>query len=70
MWGGRRSANALVLGVSCPCSVVITKLDVLDTFKEIRIGVSYTLDGKPVEGMPGEASVCGGARTLSIRVFH
>ena len=65
-----RNANALVLGVSCPCSVVITKLDVLDTFKEIRIGVSYTLDGKPVEGMPGEASVCGGARTLSICVFH
>lgn len=38
----------------CPCSVVITKLDILDTFKEIKIGVAYTLGGKPVEGMPGE----------------
>ena len=50
----------LYVGVSCPCSVVITKLDVLDTFKEIRIGVSYTLGGKPVEGMPGEANVVHG----------
>ena len=45
-----------------PCSIVITKLDILDTFKEIKIGVSYTLDGKPVESMPGEGStmvMCG-----------
>ena len=48
------------MDVSCPCSVVIAKLDVLDTFKEIRIGVSYTLGGKPVEGMPGEANVVHG----------
>ena len=44
-----------VYDLSVLCSVVITKLDILDTFKEIKIGVAYTLDGKPVEGMPGEA---------------
>ena len=55
----------LYVDVSCPCSVVIAKLDVLDTFKEIRIGVSYTLDGKPVEGMPGEAVVHGLSLSMS-----
>lgn len=62
-WGsqgkGRDGVHYLSLWVydlSAPHRVVITKLDILDTFKEIKIGVSYTLDGKPVESMPGEAS--------------
>ena len=42
--------------VSCPCSVVISKLDVLDTFEEIKIGEAYILDGERVESMPGETA--------------
>ena len=33
--------------------IALTKLDVLDTFDEISIGVSYTLDGKELASMPG-----------------
>lgn len=33
-------------------SLVITKLDVLDTLDEIPICVGYRLDGKPITGMP------------------
>lgn len=31
----------------------LTKLDVLDDLKEIKVGVGYTLDGKEMEGFPG-----------------
>lgn len=31
----------------------LTKLDVLDGLKEIKIGVGYTIDGKELEGFPG-----------------
>ncbi len=34
--------------------IAITKLDVLDTFDEICIGVSYWLDGKKLDSMPGK----------------
>ena len=33
-------------------SLAITKLDVLDDFAEIKLGVAYLLDGKPIEGVP------------------
>ena len=33
--------------------IALTKLDVLDTFDEISIGVSYTHDGKELDSMPG-----------------
>lgn len=33
-------------------SLNITKLDVLDTFKEIKVGVSYSVDGKKLESFP------------------
>jgi len=35
-------------------SVMITKLDVLDQLKEIKIGVEYTLDGKKLEAFPSD----------------
>lgn len=35
-------------------SINLTKLDVLDQLKEIKIGVAYKLDGKPLEAFPGE----------------
>ena len=40
---------------------MLTKLDILDTIEEIKLGVSYKLDGKVLESMPGEhvcVSVC------------
>lgn len=36
---------------------MLTKLDILDTLEEIKLGVSYKLDGKVLESMPG-VSVC------------
>ncbi|KAG9080099.1 hypothetical protein FRC06_007083 [Ceratobasidium sp. 370] len=35
----------------------LTKLDVLDGMKEIKVGVSYLLDGREMEGFPGEYHV-------------
>ena len=34
-------------------SICLTKLDILDDFDEIKIGVAYKLDGKTLESMPG-----------------
>lgn len=31
----------------------LTKLDILDTFEEIKIGVGYKVDGVPLLSMPG-----------------
>jgi len=35
-------------------SLNLTKLDVLDGFKEIKVGTKYKLDGKEIEGFPGK----------------
>ncbi|KAG9081525.1 hypothetical protein FS749_007600 [Ceratobasidium sp. UAMH 11750] len=35
----------------------LTKLDVLDGMKEIKVGVSYILDGKEMEGFPGKSHI-------------
>ncbi|AGO10270.1 AaceriABL186Wp [[Ashbya] aceris (nom. inval.)] len=40
-------------------SLNITKLDVLDTFKEIKVGVSYSLNGKKLELFPEDLLVLG-----------
>jgi len=37
-------------------SVVLTKLDILDTIEEIKIGISYKLDGKELKYMPAAQS--------------
>ena len=37
-------------------SIAVTKLDVLDGFKKIRVCSSYTLDGKPVTSYPVDVS--------------
>lgn len=34
-------------------SICLTKLDILDDFDEVKVGVAYKIDGNPVEGMPG-----------------
>ena len=36
--------------------LAVTKLDVLDTFDEIPVGIAYDLDGKPCEELPGETA--------------
>lgn len=33
--------------------LAVTKLDVLDDFEEIKIGISYILDGKELTAPPG-----------------
>ena len=37
-------------------ALAVTKLDVLDTFNEIRLGVGYTLDGAPLATFPDRAA--------------
>ena len=39
--------------------LAVTKLDVLDSFAEIPVGVAYRLDGKNCEQMPGEVDALG-----------
>lgn len=34
-------------------SICLTKMDILDSFDEIKIGVAYKLDGKVLDSMPG-----------------
>ena len=34
-------------------SIALTKIDVLDTFDEVKIGVSYKLNGKELQSIPG-----------------
>src|SRR6201988_2104812 len=38
-------------------SLVVTKLDVFDTQREIRVGVSYTYKGSPISEIPASAEV-------------
>lgn len=40
-------------------SLNITKLDVLDTFKEIPVGVSYSIDGQELESFPEDLMKLG-----------
>jgi adenylosuccinate synthase len=39
--------------------LAVTKLDVLDSFAEIPVGIAYRLDGKSCEEMPGEVDALG-----------
>jgi adenylosuccinate synthase len=36
---------------------MLTKLDVLDTFETIKIGVSYKLHGNVIEGFPSDINL-------------
>ena len=45
--------------------LAVTKLDVLDTFAEIPVGVSYAhADGTPCEGMPADVETLGGVKPV------
>jgi len=39
--------------------LAVTKLDVLDTFEAIPVGVGYTLDGETVDSMPADVETLG-----------
>jgi adenylosuccinate synthase len=39
--------------------LAVTKLDVLDTFEEIQVGVAYLLDGERCDDLPSEVDVLG-----------
>lgn len=45
--------TSLVNGYEKLC---ITKLDILDTFEEIKLGVTYKINGKPLSYFPSDAS--------------
>lgn len=38
------------------CRLCITKLDILDDLPEIKLGVSYKVNGKPLSYFPSDAS--------------
>jgi len=38
-------------------ALAVTKLDILDELKEIKIAVSYSLDGKELDHPPGRSSI-------------
>lgn len=37
-------------------SLNLTKLDILDQLKEIKVATKYLIDGKEISGFPGEPS--------------
>ena len=39
--------------------IALTKLDVLDTFEQVRVCVGYELNGKPLEGYPDDSELLG-----------
>lgn len=38
---------------SVPSRIALTKLDILDTLPEIKVGVAYKVDEKPLPSFPG-----------------
>jgi len=38
-------------------SLNITKLDILDQLKEIKVGVAYHVDGKKLDAFPGKLTL-------------
>lgn len=38
-----------------PCRIALTKLDILDTLPEIKVGVAYKVDGQSLPSFPGRS---------------
>lgn len=38
--------------------LALTKLDILDVFSEIKVGVSYRVDGVKIPHFPGKCGIC------------
>lgn len=43
-------------GINGYTAICLTKLDILDTFKEIKVGIAYENDGKKLDHFPGSIS--------------
>jgi adenylosuccinate synthase len=48
--------------------LAVTKLDVLDTFEEIQVGVAYRLDGERCDDLPSEVDVLGRVQPMYERL--
>lgn len=48
--------------------LALTKLDILDALDEVKVGVSYKLNGKRIPYFPGTAKIRGGKRLEQGRV--
>lgn len=44
--------------------MAITKLDILDTLAEIRVGVSYSLNGKKIDYFPTSMADLGAVEVI------
>ncbi len=54
-WEGLKVGSCFVCYHLIICfSICLTKLDILDNFDEVKIGVAYKLHGKELESMPGK----------------
>ena len=51
-------------------SIAISKLDIMDTLEEVKIGVAYKLDGKLLESMPREFTCIYGDKTYFVFFQH
>lgn len=45
--------------ISSACRIALTKLDILDTLKEIKVGVAYKVDGETLPSFPGKSFPLG-----------
>lgn len=50
-------------------SLNLTKLDILDQLKEIKVATKYLLNGKEVEGFPGTSASYSDAENACLLVF-
>lgn len=48
--------------------LALTKLDILDALDEVKVGVSYKLNGKRIPYFPGTGKIRGGKRLEQGRV--
>lgn len=48
-----KTAISISTNNSVPSRIALTKLDILDTLPEIKVGVAYKVDGKPLPSFPG-----------------
>lgn len=50
-------------------SLALTKIDIMDTFKEIKVAVGYKLDGKEIDYMPGTVCLVADWARLTMEFF-
>jgi adenylosuccinate synthase len=61
IWSHHRPVLKYCIGVNCYTAINLTKLDILDTFPEIKVSVAYrhsVTKGK-IEGLPADLDLLG-----------